>query len=182
MIMVAENWMAASISSLVFAFLIFPILKALEHMPWYDNLFVQKKPGEIKASLLILFGSMAVIVALTWGFIGLKYVAVSTILMWGLGDAAAAVIGIRFGKRKVKWKLADGKKTWEGTSAMAISAFLIGAVSLVILSGQPIGICILQAALAAPVAAVVELVSRDGIDTLSVPVAVAAVLSVMILI
>ena len=53
MILVAENWMSASITALLFALLVYPILKLFEDRPWFSGLFVQKKDGEVKLSLLL---------------------------------------------------------------------------------------------------------------------------------
>mgnify|MGYP007025225232 CR=1 FL=1 len=54
-----------------------------ERWQGYGGLFVQKAPGEIKKSLLLLFLTDAALVALCWGGFSLPWVAVSAILMWG---------------------------------------------------------------------------------------------------
>ena len=177
MIIAAQVWYAASVTAVLFAALVYPILLLVERCSWYDRLFVQKKKGEIKQSLLLLFLSMACLIAFTWGVAGKKYIAVATILMWGFGDAAAALVGIRFGKHPIKWRFADGKKTWEGSIAMALTAFITGAGGLALLSGMPWPACLLQALAAALPAAITELVSRNGTDTVSVPFIVALILS-----
>lgn len=46
--------------------------------------------------------------------------------MWGVGDAAAALIGIPFGKHKIRFRITDGKKSWEGSIAMMAAAMLCG--------------------------------------------------------
>ena len=100
----------------------------------------------------------------------------TSILMWGVGDTAAALIGKRFGRRHVHLPLADSQKTWEGSSAMMITAFAAGLISLLITSTLEWYICIAYAAIAAPVAAYVELISHGGNDTVSVPAAVSVML------
>ena len=40
------------------------------------------------------------------------------------------ICGIPYGKHKVYLPLTDGKKSWEGTAAMFVSAFLAGMVML----------------------------------------------------
>lgn len=60
----------------------------------------------------------ALLVAVAWGIFDKPLIAATSILMWGAGDGAAALIGIPFGKHKVKFKPADGKKSWEGSAAM----------------------------------------------------------------
>ena len=174
MVLIAENWFAASMTALLFAALVYPVLTWIEGCSWFDNLFVQKKEGEVKKSLLLLFCSMAVLIFVTWGIVGEQYIAVTTILMWGCGDAAAALIGIPFGRHTIKWKRTDGKKSWEGTIAMTVTAFVVGGANMILTSGLPWYTCLVLVAIAAPIAALVELVSKEGIDTVSVPASVAA--------
>lgn len=179
MILVAETWYAASATALLFSALVYPILMLLERCAWYDRLFVQKKKGEIKRSLLMLFLTMAGMIAFTWGLAGKQSIAVATILMWGFGDAAAALIGIRFGKHPVRWRFADGKKTWEGSAAMAITSFAFGAGCLIPFSGLPWTAGLLYPLAAALPATVTELVSHDGMDTVSVPIVIALILTAL---
>ena len=144
----------------------------------YDQLFVQKKPGEIKRSLLLLFLSEAALVAVCWGLFGLPHVAVTAILMWGTGDGAAALVGQRFGKHHVRLPLADPKKTWEGSGAMAGVSAAVGTVCLTLTSAAP-WYARLPAVLAtALLGAYTELISRGGDDTVTVPVVNAAALLV----
>ena len=104
MIFIAEHWLAASLTALLFALLVYPAVMLVEKYSWFDHLLVQKKEGEIKSSLLLLFGSMADLIDLTWGLVGKQYITVTTHLMWGCGDAAAALIGIPFGKHTINWR------------------------------------------------------------------------------
>jgi dolichol kinase len=147
-----------------------------EKEPWFDKLFVQKKPGEIKNSLLLLFIMIAADIAVAWGIFGKQYVAVVSVLMWGFGDAAAAIIGIKYGKHIVPWKISDGKKTWEGTVSMFLTSAIVGCVSLILYSGSSTGFCVLTAILSGAVGAVTELTSKDGLDTVTVPAVLVAVL------
>jgi dolichol kinase len=137
---------------------------------------VQKKPGEIKTSLLLLFLMIAADIAVAWGIFGKQYVAVVSVLMWGFGDAAAAMIGIRFGTHIVPWKISDGKKTWEGTAGMFLVSALVGCAMLIFLSGNSVGYCIFAALLSSAVGAFTELVSKNGLDTVTVPAILVAVL------
>ena len=182
MLMTAREWLAACISSLVFAAILFPVLWLLEKEPWYDKLFVQKGKGEIKASLILLFTMVAAMTAFAWGLMGHRYVAVAATLMWGVGDAFAAIIGIRFGKHIIPWKVSDGKKTFEGTIAMLISAFICGSVIMITASPLSWYICIALVLPAACASAFVELISKKGSDTVTVPVTATLILSLEMLI
>jgi dolichol kinase len=172
----ASRWEAACLTSLSFAVIVYPILMLLEKEPWFDKLLVQKKPGEIKTSLLLLFIMIAADIAVAWGIFGKQYIAVVSVLMWGFGDAAAAIIGIRFGKHIVPWKISDGKKTWEGTMGMFLISALVGCAMLILQSGNSIGYCILAAMLSGVVGAFSELVSKNGLDTVTVPAVLIAML------
>jgi dolichol kinase len=176
MILSARRWEAACLTSLSFAVIVYPILMLLEKEPWFDKLLVQKKPGEIKQSLLLLFVMIAADIAAAWGLFGKQYVAVTSVLMWGFGDAAAALVGIPFGKHVIPWKISDGKKTFEGTCAMFVVSALVGCVVLTLLSGTPVWQCVLAALLCGVAGALTELGSKNGMDTVTVPAVLVALL------
>ena len=182
MLLTAREWLAACISSIVFAAILFPVLWLLEKEPWYDKLFVQKGKGEVKISLILLFTMVAAMTAFAWGFLGHRYIAVSAALMWGVGDAFAAIIGIRFGRHIISWKISDGRKTWEGSLAMLISSFICGIAVMVCASPLPWYLCIAIVLPAAAACAFIELVSRKGTDTVTVPVTATVMLSLGMLI
>jgi uncharacterized membrane protein YfcA len=172
----ASRWEAACLTSLSFAVIVYPILMLLEKEPWFDKLLVQKKPGEIKTSLLLLFIMIAADIAVAWGIFGKQYIAVVSVLMWGFGDAVAAMVGIRFGKHIVPWKISDGKKTWEGTMGMFLVSALVGCAMLILLSDNSVGYCILSAVISGVVGAFTELASKNGLDTVTVPAVLIAML------
>ncbi|MDE6589401.1 MAG: phosphatidate cytidylyltransferase, partial [Oscillospiraceae bacterium] len=94
----------------------------------------------------------------------------TAILMWGSGDGAAALVGHRFGKHHIKLPLADRKKTWEGSGAMAAVSAVVGTASLLILTALPWHCCLLMALAASIFGAYTELISWGGDDTVTVPV------------
>ena len=172
----ADSWQAASLTLVLFAAIVYPVLCLAQRWKGYDSLFVQKAPGEIKKSLLLLFLCDAVLVALCWGGFGLPWAAVAAILMWGSGDGAAALVGHRFGKHHVRLPLADQKKTWEGSAAMAGLSTAVGTAAMLILTAMPWWQCLLMAMAASVFGAYTELISRNGDDTVTVPVVNTAVL------
>lgn len=163
----AGDWRPATLALVAFGAVVWPVLAAAERLPQYADLFVQRRTHEVRRSLLLLFWGDAAIVALCWGLFGRPQVAVASILMWGFGDAAAALVGKRFGRHKVSLPLADHKKTWEGSGAMLATETLVG---LVVMGLSP------QVLIAALAGAYVELITHGGYDTVTVPIAVAAVL------
>lgn len=172
----ADSWQAASLCMVLFALIVYPILHIAQNWAGFDSLFVQKEPGEIKNSLLLLFLTDAALTAACWGAFELPYIAVTGILMWGCGDAAAALIGGRFGKHHVNLPFADRKKTWEGFGGMVLFSSIAGTLSMLAMTAGPWYTC-LAAALAGSIAgAYAELISHRGMDTVTVPVVNVAVL------
>ncbi len=182
MMYLSRDWRTAAVCCLVFAAVVYPLLHCAERWKGYPALFNQRHPGEVKVSLLLLFGTHAALIALCWGWLDMPWIAVTAILMWGVGDTAAALIGKRFGRHHVHLALADDRKSWEGSGAMMITAFLAGLASMLIVSPLAWYVCLVYAAAAAPVAAWVELISHGGHDTVTVPVATALVLVLVSLI
>jgi len=174
----SNDWLTASVCCLAFAAVVYPILHCAERWKGYAGLFNQRHPGEVKKSLLLLFITHAVLIALCWGWLEKPYIAVTSILMWGVGDTAAALIGKRFGKHHVRLPFADSRKTWEGSAAMLLTAFIAGFVAMLITAPLTWYACLAYAAIAAPVAAYAELISHGGNDTVTVPCAVALCLSI----
>lgn len=180
--LLTDNWLAASLSLVLFAAVVYPVLAFFEHFRGFANLLTEKKPGEIKKSLLLLFISTAVIVGAMWGGFGLPYIAASAILMWGFGDAAAALIGKLFGRHKVKIRFADPNKTWEGSAGMFAVSLVVGVIVLMISSGAPWYYSIGAAAVASACGAYTELITKGGNDTVTVPAVNCIVLLVLHLI
>lgn len=177
-----ENWLAAVFTLVLFAAVVYPVLALAEKLKGFSELLTEKKKGEIKKSLLLLFLSDAVITAVMWGAFDRKYIAAAAILMWGVGDAAAALVGKRFGKHKIRLKYADPEKTWEGSGGMFGFSFAVGFVSLVIMSGAPWYYCAAASAVTSVFGAYTELVTKGGNDTVTVPAVNCMVLLAMDLI
>ena len=166
----AKNWQAAAWTMVLFAMLVWPVLKFFERFSWYSDLFIERRAGEIKNSLLLLFLSQAAFVTFCWGFLGDRWMAALATVAWGVGDAMAALIGKRFGKHHTNIPLADKKKTWEGTFAMFVSAFLVYVIGLSLLSNLSLGRILLRSIFGAAVNAYVELITKNGNDTITVPI------------
>lgn len=172
LLLAAKSWQAVAITSVVIALVIYPLLAALEKFSWYSSLFVEKKPGEIKKSLLMLFFMFAVVIAVAWGIFGKPHAAAASILMWGVGDAAAALTGIPFGKHKVAFPPVSGRKSWEGTVAMFAASFIVGFCLLAFYCGYPPGRIIRGTLTGAVIGAGTELLSPSEWDTVTVPIAI----------
>lgn len=107
MLYAAETWGAAILCAVVFCLAVYPILCLIEKWRGYTNLFIERKPGEVKKSLFLLFGTHTAIAALSCGLLGKPYITVAAILMWGIGDTAAALVGKKYDTHHIQLKRAD---------------------------------------------------------------------------
>ena len=176
-----DAWLAACITALLFAAVIYPFLRLLEPCGWFRQVLLPKHKGETAKSLMLLFLPTAVLIAVLWGAMQRPWLAMAAIIMWGTGDAAAALIGIPFGRHKIKWRRADGKKSLEGTLAAGVTAFLVGWALLSLWSPYGLGLSAVMAVVTAPVTAFVELFSHDDADTVTVPAATGVMLLILAL-
>ncbi len=92
------------------------------------------------------------------------------VLIMGYGDGLAALIGSKWGKRKLN--IPSGGKSWLGTVVMFSVSLLIGFVGL-LTTALPLGTVIGLALLVAVVSAFVEAITPLGLDNLTVPLLVA---------
>lgn len=175
-VFVYQTWWIAVIAVIIFEVLVYPILILFEKRKGYSEFVTERKKGELKASLLLVFTMFAVVISICWGWLGDKILALACVFAWGFGDAAAALIGKKFGKHKITWKYADGKKSWEGTLAMFITSVVCVLTVLLFRGGLPIVGYIVIPLITAAVCALAELCSKGGVDTVVCPLSALAVL------
>lgn len=166
-----DTWWLSVLLAVIFEILIYPILAWAEHWSMFSSFVNERKGGEFKHSLLLAFTMLAVCNTVCWGLLGDKYLGLACMYAWGVGDGFAALIGKRFGKHKVKWKLADPRKSVEGSLAMFISSAL--AVLLVLVSHGHLSTAayVVIPVAGAAVTTIVELITPDGKDTITCPTA-----------
>ena len=104
--------------------------------------------------------SLLILVLITFG-INQPIIGAFGILILGYGDGLAALIGKAYGKRVLRHG-----KTYEGSLTMLMSAFIVSAVLLMLISPQHMYLSILIAGFAT----LVELFTPKGLDNLSVPI------------
>ena len=173
-VVVFTTWWLAVIAAVAFAIIVFPILLIFEKRQKYSQLLTERKHGELKYSLLIVFSMFSIVMSVCWGWLGDKYLVLASVFAWGFGDAAAALIGKRFGKHKITWKITDQKKSWEGTIAMFATALATVLAILLVRGGLMVAGYIVIPIVTAAVCAFVELCSRQGFDTITCPLAAMA--------
>ncbi len=173
---VYRTWVQVVFSAIAFALLVYPILLLAERIRGYSEFVTERKHGELKKSLLLVFFMFALITAVGWGIFGDQTLSLASIFAWGFGDAAAALIGKRFGKHHLQGRHIEGKKSVEGSAAMFIVSFCCVLPVLLIRGGMPAAACVVTAIVVCAVSTVTELFSMRGNDTFFCPVAAMAAL------
>lgn len=172
-----SSWYMAILAAFLLVLLAYPALCVLERTTVYKKYFIDRseRGGELRRQLLYVQLSFALLILFFWGVLGAQwqYMVVVSVMAWGLGDATAALVGKFFGKRTIVHAWVEGAKTHEGTLAMAAAAFIAIFLSLLFLGEISWYISLLIASLVAPLAGVVELFSKRGTDTLTIPLATA---------
>ena len=164
-----EAWWMATIYALSLIIILFPALFLAQRIPMFSSFVNERKKGEFVSSMVYAVGMMAFSIAVCWGVFGDKYLVFTSIYAWGIGDALAALIGKKFGKHKIKWKIADGKKSIEGSLAMFVCALMSVFTVLLIRGGISIPMCLCIAVLSALVCTFAELCAKNGLDTVICP-------------
>ncbi len=166
---VFAHWWWALAACLLLMIPIYPALKLAQRWSKFSYFFSERKKGEIISSFLLVFAMFAVAITVCWGLLGDKWLTCASIYAWGFGDAAAALIGKRFGTHKVMFKPVCGKKSWEGTAAMFVTSFASVLIILLARGGLGFAGCVVISLVTALVSACIELISRNGIDTITCP-------------
>lgn len=175
-----EAWWMAAIFATSLIIVLFPALSIAGKLPVFSAFVNERKKGEFKSSMVLAVGMMAFSVTVCWGLFGDKYLVLASIYAWGIGDGLAALVGKRFGKHKIKWHLADGKKSVEGSLAMFLCASLSVCAVLLIRGGIGVAMCFVIALLAALVCTFAEMCAKGGWDTVICPVSAMIVILPMV--
>ncbi len=177
-----QTWYVSATCAAVLAALVYPLLTLAERIPQYSVFLAERRTGEVKTSGVVVFIMLAVLIAIFWGALGpdSKYIIVVAIMAWGFGDAAAALIGKTYGRHFITHRLIEGKKTLEGTASMFGASLFAIFVTTLLYTGKPWFICLAIGLMVAPASALVELYTKRGMDTITVPLAVAGALSVVV--
>ena len=168
-----SEWYLAIAASFLLLVTGYPVLLLVENSRWYRKTFVDrvKKGGELRKQLLFVKLSFAVLITVYWGLLGpeWKYAIAAAVMAWGFGDAAAALVGKSLGIDRVLHRLIDVGKTIEGTGAMILFAGLGIFFTLLLYANLPWYLSLIVSLAAAPVSGVIELFSKKGTDTFTVP-------------
>lgn len=171
-----QHWQCAALSCIIFAAVVYPILWFFERFQAYSRTLTERRHGELKSSLLVVFSMFAIVISLCWGFWGDRLLTLASIYAWGFGDAAAALVGTKFGKHKIP----HTKKSYEGTCAMFTVSFFCVLLILILRGGMVWYGYLISALLTAGTASAAELYTPGGHDTFTCPIASMLVLILLL--
>jgi len=171
-----DLWWHAALSSALFAIVVYPILAWFERYKGFSELTTERKKGELKKSLLLVFGMFALVIAICWGWLGDRHLVLCSVYAWGFGDAAAALAGKKWGKHKISLAHTDGKKSVEGSGAMFLVSLISVTVILICRGGLNLAGYFIVPVVTAFVSMLAELYSKNGNDTVICPISAMAVL------
>ena len=164
-----ENWWCSVAFAASLMVLLFPVLSLAQKIPMFSSFVNERKKGEFRSSMVLAIGVIIFSISICWGLFKDKYLVLACVYAWGVGDAFAALIGKKFGKHKIKMKLADNKKSIEGSLAMIVTSALSVFTVLMVRGGIGVLPSLLIALLAAVACTFVELCTKDGLDTVTCP-------------
>jgi phytol kinase len=117
--------------------------------------------------------SLLILVIFSFGILNRPEFGAFGILILGYGDGFAAVIGKKYGQKKLIFG-----KSLEGTLTMFVASFIVSAILLVVtfnISGWIwLALCISLAA------TLIELLTPKGLDNLSVPLGTSVILYILL--
>ena len=173
-----EDFLLIGICLIIGAFSTYLILSLAEHLPCYTGFFLEKKPFEVKRNLFGVFLISAILTFVFGGIFHQLHFAAVIIILWGFGDAFAALIGIPFGKHKINIHKKD--KSLEGTLAFIVFGFasafifvLLFAPELFLLHTFIPFLCLLSVC-----GALTEVFSKEAWDNIIVPFILGGICSI----
>jgi phytol kinase len=163
LVLLFQTWQFAIIPPLVFI--------VVNYLSYRRQIFAGMETGERGQLGTVYFPiSFSILIPLLWAQPALL---VASLMPMTWGDAFAALIGQRYGKRK--FTVLGQTRSIEGTLVMF--AFSLPAVFLtLVFFAQPMATSFVVALVVALIASIVEALSPFGIDNLTVPLSSAAVL------
>jgi len=150
---------------------------AINALSYWQDTFKAMETGESGQLGTIYFPiSFTIIIWFLWDQ---PHLLVASIMPMTWGDALAAVIGQRFGKRQ--YTVGSSQRSLEGSLTMFLSSLIATFLALILLSSQPIAFvnAVGIAAVTSLAATAIEAVSPWGIDNLTVPAISAMVLALI---
>nr|WP_297706404.1 phosphatidate cytidylyltransferase [uncultured Butyrivibrio sp.] len=175
-----DDWKKIVLTVFAVMVLLYPLLYLASYIPGVSQFVNARKKGEYSKSFAAVMIMYIIVATVCWGFLGQRHLGIACILAWGPGDAAAALIGQRFGKHKIGRRK---RKSLEGSLAMFVFSFISVLVVLFIYGRYGVVATVIVALMTALASTITELLVENGFDTFYCPVAamVVIVISEMLL-
>lgn len=170
-----SKWYLSVLACFIFVGIVYPVLCFFQKFSSFSYFVSERKKGELKTSLIIVFVMFAIVIAITWGLFKQKSLALATIFGWGVGDASAALFGRKFGKKKIYQN-----KTIVGTVSMFFISWLL--VFTFLQSLGPIILMVFTSFVVSLVMTILELFTPGGFDTITCPLGGVSIMVLMLLI
>ncbi|MDF1521849.1 MAG: hypothetical protein P1P87_03405 [Trueperaceae bacterium] len=175
-----QTWYLAVAAASLLVVVAYPVLALWERHASYRRLLTDRTRGggELRRQMLLVQATFALLITVFWGGMGPAWrpLVATAAMVWGFGDAAAAVVGRSLGRHPVANRAVHDPKSVEGSVAMAVAAAGAAFATLLWYGGHAWWVSLVAALVVAPIAATVETFSRGGLDTLTVPLSAAAAL------
>ena len=170
-----EDWRLSVAITLAAAVVLYPILKLLSKIPGATEFFNARSQGEFAKSCTALAIAYAIVATVMWGYFGHRILGAACFLAWGPGDAAAALIGKKYGRHRLGKKKI---KSLEGSAAMFVFTFISLLLVLYVSGLYTVPVLLLVSFTTALATTVAEFFVLKGDDTFFCPVTAMIVLSV----
>ncbi|MBN1976947.1 MAG: phosphatidate cytidylyltransferase [Anaerolineae bacterium] len=149
---------------------------AINAFSYWRGTFKAMETGE-KGNLGTVYFPLS-FAALIWLFWGHPHLIVAGLMPMTWGDALAAVVGRRIGRRR--YTVLGSTRSLEGSMTMFVAGWVATSIALLLLGAGDPRAALLISAMTAFGAALVEAVSPWGIDNLTVPAISAVVLALQL--
>ena len=175
------SWLTAAITISVF-FLTAAAYLFIEERFFPRKIFDLDREGtynfrEIIWQIMLVLTMQVLLIVIFRPILSQPFHAVMGMLIWGVGDAVAAVVGTKYGRINFPGIIMSQNKTLAGTLALIVSAGL--TVILVVIFSDIVGITgaslFIYALVLAVTAGLAEGAAREGIDSLTMPLSTALV-------
>ncbi len=170
-----DDWKKSVLTIAVVILVFYPLLLLASGIPGLTELVNARKKGEYARSFATVMLMYIVVATVCWGFLGERLLGIASVLAWGPGDAAAALVGQKFGKHKIG---REKKKSLEGSLSMFVFSFVSVLVVLILYGKYGILLAVIVAMLTAAASTMTELMAINGFDTFYCPIAAMTVLTI----
>lgn len=165
---VSNWWIIAMIffNNNIYASIVPALFVVINYISYKKQVFKAMERDGSKNDLGTVYFALSLLILslITFKNIEYSYIGALGILIMGYGDGFAAVIGVKYGKRK--FKVLGNEKSIEGSLTMFIFSFMVSAV--ILYTFNPMNI-ILYSLIIAIVSTFLEAFSPYGLDNLAVP-------------